>query len=234
MILPGTMRSASVICRRLSGGATCVGLAAGRGAAQTRWTKDVSPEKALAGVSAAADGAGEVDESQRACGSTRFGRQAKEQPAKWDGEILVPFAVESALSGVKKPVRPDERLWYRRTFDVAGIGQRTAAAAALRRRRLAMHGVGQRQASRRAHGRLRSVHVRHHGRASTAGENEMVVAVCGSDRHRHAAARQASAQAARHLVHGGHRHLANGVAGAGAEAAHRVARRLCRTSIAAW
>ena len=27
------------------------------------------------------------------------------------------FAVESALSGVKKPVTPDERLWYRRTFD---------------------------------------------------------------------------------------------------------------------
>jgi len=39
-----------------------------------------------------------------------------EQPTKWDGEILVPFAVESALSGVQKPVSPDQRLWYRRTF----------------------------------------------------------------------------------------------------------------------
>jgi hypothetical protein len=38
-------------------------------------------------------------------------------PTKWDGEILVPFAVESALSGVKKPVRPDQRLWYLRTFE---------------------------------------------------------------------------------------------------------------------
>src|SRR5262249_22060887 len=37
-------------------------------------------------------------------------------PEKWDGQILVPFAVQSALSGVKKPVSPDERLWYRRTF----------------------------------------------------------------------------------------------------------------------
>jgi hypothetical protein len=43
--------------------------------------------------------------------------KAEDQPSEWDGEILVPFAVESALSGVKKPVSPDERLWYRRTFE---------------------------------------------------------------------------------------------------------------------
>lgn len=43
--------------------------------------------------------------------------KADAQPQSWDGDILVPFAVESALSGVKKPVTPDERLWYRRTFD---------------------------------------------------------------------------------------------------------------------
>lgn len=35
---------------------------------------------------------------------------------KYDGQILVPFAVESALSGVKKNLAPDQRLWYRRTF----------------------------------------------------------------------------------------------------------------------
>src|SRR5690606_454002 len=39
-----------------------------------------------------------------------------ERPERWDGEILVPFAVESALSGVKKMVGPENRLWYRRTF----------------------------------------------------------------------------------------------------------------------
>ena len=37
-------------------------------------------------------------------------------PAKFEGKLLVPFAIESALSGVKKPVTPDERLWYRRVF----------------------------------------------------------------------------------------------------------------------
>lgn len=39
-----------------------------------------------------------------------------EQPANYDGRILVPFPIESALSGVEKPLLPDETLWYRRTF----------------------------------------------------------------------------------------------------------------------
>ena len=37
-------------------------------------------------------------------------------PEKYDGRILVPFAVESALSGVKRALTPEQRLWYRRTF----------------------------------------------------------------------------------------------------------------------
>ncbi len=41
------------------------------------------------------------------------------QPTIWDGEILVPFCVESALSGVQRTVTPDDRLWYRRTFSIA-------------------------------------------------------------------------------------------------------------------
>ena len=40
------------------------------------------------------------------------------RPETWDGRILVPFAAESALSGVGKPVGGDKALWYRRTFDV--------------------------------------------------------------------------------------------------------------------
>jgi len=35
---------------------------------------------------------------------------------RFDGEILVPFPVEAALSGVKKAVSHDEKLWYRRPF----------------------------------------------------------------------------------------------------------------------
>jgi len=37
-------------------------------------------------------------------------------PELWQGKILVPFAIDSALSGVKRMLRPNERLWYRRTF----------------------------------------------------------------------------------------------------------------------
>lgn len=37
-------------------------------------------------------------------------------PQQYDGQILVPFPVESQLSGVQQSVGPDNRLWYRRTF----------------------------------------------------------------------------------------------------------------------
>ena len=40
------------------------------------------------------------------------------QPTAFDGQILVPFAVESALSGVQKRVTKDNILWYSRTFTV--------------------------------------------------------------------------------------------------------------------
>ncbi len=43
------------------------------------------------------------------------------KPEVWEGRILVPFAVESALSGVRKPVSPDQRLWYRRTFSAPAL-----------------------------------------------------------------------------------------------------------------
>lgn len=40
-------------------------------------------------------------------------------PAKFDGNILVPFAVESALSGVGKMVGKDNVLWYQTTINLA-------------------------------------------------------------------------------------------------------------------
>jgi beta-galactosidase/beta-glucuronidase len=45
--------------------------------------------------------------------------KAEDRPAQFDGKLLVPFAVESALSGVKRPLTPDQRLWYRRSFTAA-------------------------------------------------------------------------------------------------------------------
>ena len=39
-------------------------------------------------------------------------------PTAYDTRILVPFPVESQLSGVRRAVRPTERVWYRRSFDL--------------------------------------------------------------------------------------------------------------------
>lgn len=40
------------------------------------------------------------------------------EPASFDGRILVPFAVESSLSGVMKEVGEENELWYRREFTI--------------------------------------------------------------------------------------------------------------------
>ena len=38
------------------------------------------------------------------------------KPQEYDGQILVPFSPETVLSGVCRQLKPDEYLWYRRTF----------------------------------------------------------------------------------------------------------------------
>jgi beta-galactosidase/beta-glucuronidase len=46
---------------------------------------------------------------------------AAAQPKTFEGQILVPFPLESALSGVKKILQPAQRLWYSRTIKVGDI-----------------------------------------------------------------------------------------------------------------
>lgn len=46
------------------------------------------------------------------------GMDAKKGGVTYGGEILVPFAIESSLSGVQQPFAPTDKLWYRRTFAV--------------------------------------------------------------------------------------------------------------------
>ena len=41
-----------------------------------------------------------------------------EQPTTYQGHILVPYPVESALSGVEQSLSPKQLLWYHRTFEV--------------------------------------------------------------------------------------------------------------------
>lgn len=46
-------------------------------------------------------------------------QNADNQPASFDGNILVPYAVESALSGVGKNVGKDNVLWYKKTIEIS-------------------------------------------------------------------------------------------------------------------
>jgi hypothetical protein len=48
------------------------------------------------------------------------------KPGTWEGKILVPFPIESALSGVKRRIGKENHLWYHRTVAIpeAWAGQR--------------------------------------------------------------------------------------------------------------
>ena len=45
-------------------------------------------------------------------------RSDERPPGVFEGKILVPYPIESALSGVMKALQPEQKLWYRRAFDV--------------------------------------------------------------------------------------------------------------------
>jgi Glycosyl hydrolases family 2, sugar binding domain/Glycosyl hydrolases family 2, TIM barrel domain/Glycosyl hydrolases family 2 len=96
------------------------------GPLMTRWATDVSPDRVLP----------EYPRPQLARSDWlnlnglwdyAIRTRAEGMPAAFDGRILVPFPVESALSGVMKTVGEANRLWYRRTFEVprAWNGRRT-------------------------------------------------------------------------------------------------------------
>ena len=46
--------------------------------------------------------------------------KADPKPEAFKGRILVPFPVESSLSGVGRKLKADDALWYRTTFKVPG------------------------------------------------------------------------------------------------------------------
>jgi hypothetical protein len=88
-----------------------------KGKLMTRWAKEVSPERVHR----------EYPRPQMVRkewlnlnGLWEYAIRPKEEgtPEKFDGEILVPFPIESALSGVMERVDEKSRLWYRRTFEV--------------------------------------------------------------------------------------------------------------------
>ena len=83
----------------------------------TRWANDVSPRNAHPEYPRPQM---VRKDWQNLNGLWNYAVTAKDfsQPAQWDGQILVPFPIESALSGVMKRVYETNRLWYHRTFKI--------------------------------------------------------------------------------------------------------------------
>ena len=83
---------------------------------KTRWAKEVSPDNALK----------EYPRPQlvrnnwvnlNGLWDYTITDSDAEIPTEYDGNILVPFPLESALSGVQKSLKPEQRLWYKRSLE---------------------------------------------------------------------------------------------------------------------
>jgi beta-galactosidase/beta-glucuronidase len=86
------------------------------GPLKTRWARDVSPEKAHRDYPRP-----QMVRKQwlNLNGLWEFGITGRDAArGEFTTHILVPFPVESALSGVMKPVSENDRIWYRRLFEV--------------------------------------------------------------------------------------------------------------------
>ncbi len=87
------------------------------GPLKTRWAKDVSPRNAHSEYPRPQMVRKEWINLNGLWELAIVSKDA-EKPTAFEHQILVPFPVESALSGVMKPVTENERLWYRRTFEL--------------------------------------------------------------------------------------------------------------------
>lgn len=83
---------------------------------KTRWAKDVRPENVLPEYPRPQM---VRDQWENLNGLWQYAitDKAAGQPGQYQGQILVPYPVESALSGVKKPLLPTQRLWYKRAIN---------------------------------------------------------------------------------------------------------------------
>jgi len=86
------------------------------GPLKTRWAKDVSPQNALPEYPRPQFVRSEWLSLNGLWDLAITPKDAK--PDTYTDQILVPFPVESALSGVMKPVSENDRLWYRRHFEI--------------------------------------------------------------------------------------------------------------------
>src|SRR5437660_1779944 len=100
-----------------SGESPAAGWEAQRSPLQTRWTKDVSPKNAHLEYPRPQFVRKEWMNLNGLWDFTITGKDVL-QPESFTTQILVPFPVESALSGVMQRVTETNRLWYRRLFEL--------------------------------------------------------------------------------------------------------------------
>ncbi|WP_316832982.1 glycoside hydrolase family 2 protein [Pedobacter aquatilis] len=94
-------------------------------AIQTRWAKTVSPENALKEYPRP-QMVRENWTNLNGLWDYAITKKDEAKPEHFQGKILVPYPIESALSGVKKSLQPEENLWYERSINYkAKSGMRT-------------------------------------------------------------------------------------------------------------
>src|SRR5579862_4394462 len=119
-----TIQTMAVSVLFWSGGFNALAWQPAVGPLQTRWTREVSPQNDHPEYPRPQMVRKEWLNLNGVWGFEITTNDA--QPTVFPTEILVPFPVESALSGVMKAVSEKDRLWYRRTFDIprGWIGRR--------------------------------------------------------------------------------------------------------------
>ncbi len=106
----------SALAMLLFSGAQAFAWQPAEGPLKTRWAKEVTPQNALPEYPRPQMVRKEWLNLNGLWDFTVTPKEAK--PEEYRAEILVPYPVESALSGVMKPVSENDRLWYRRMFEV--------------------------------------------------------------------------------------------------------------------
>ena len=98
----------------------------GKAPLMTKWATEVTPDKALPEYPRPQMVREEWQNLNGLWDYAVTAEASTKEPAPYDGKILVPFAMQSALSGVMKPFDPTKRLWYHRTLEIPAkwAGQR--------------------------------------------------------------------------------------------------------------
>ena len=84
---------------------------------KTRWASEVAPENALPEYPRP-QMVRPVWKNLNGLWQYAITPKGEKAPSKFEGDILVPFCIESSLSGVQKEVGPENALWYEKTFAV--------------------------------------------------------------------------------------------------------------------